>query len=463
MQHLKIQADIKNKPELDPGFIPLFKFNEAFLKTAKQPFAIAIERNDGQICVKSTFIHGDSAHEEADLYYLDRLLKFELWQKGGFRIYIKGDKAIYEKLKKAYSPQGTRAFDSEFMGRVYNEKFEIIHSEELPEPFEIKKPIGGYFDGCRVGVDFGGSDYKVAAVINGEVVYSNETVWNPKINNDPDYHLSNITAAMKEAAEQLPQVDAIGISSAGLIGNNKVLYAQLYGQVPEELYASRIRDIYAQAAGRIGKNIPFEVVNDGDVAALAGAICLNKKNLLGLALGTSYIGGFVDSFGNLSNRISELAFAPADVSPNAAMDVWTKDIGVGVQYFCQEAVIKLAPAAGILLDEFDTPARKLKAVQNLLDKGDEKAAAIFKSIGCYLGHTIPQYYEVYKADSYLLLGRVVSGKGGELIQETACKVVEEEYPELKVEILLPDEKTRRMGQSVVAASLPDINSLHQQT
>ena len=259
---------------------------------------------------------------------------------------------------------------------------------------------------------------------------------------------------MQDAASHLPQVDAIGVSSAGLVGNNKVLYAQLFGQVPKELFNSRIKDIYAHAVERIGKNIPFEVANDGDVAALAGAISLGKKNILGLALGTSFIGGFVDSTGHLSNWISELAFAPVDVSPKAAMDVWTRDIGVGVQYFCQEAVIKLAPAAGISLDEYETPAKKLKAVQNLLEKDHKGAAAIFRSIGCYLGHTTPYYYDIYKADSILLLGRTVSGKGGEIIRETAIKVLEEEYPNLNVEILLPDEKTRRLGQSVAAASLP---------
>jgi len=293
-------------------------------------------------------------------------------------------------------------------------------------------------------------------VIDGEAVYSNETVWNPKINSDPDYHLKNITAALEEAAEHLPRVDAVGVSSAGLIGNNKVLYAQLYGQVPKELFNSRVKDIYARAISKIGKDIPFEVVNDGDVAALAGAISLNKKNILGLALGTSFIGGFVDSTGHLSNWLSELAFAPVDASPKAAKDVWTLDIGVGVQYFCQEAVIKLAPAAGIDLDGYETPAKKLKAAQNLLDDGHEGAAAIFRSIGSYLGHTAPYYYDIFKADSFLLLGRVVSGKGGEIIQETATKIIKEEYPGLKVEILLPDEKTRRLGQSVAAASLPEI-------
>ena len=470
MRHFNIEVDIKNKPELDCGFIPLFKFNEAFLKTAKMPLSVAIERNDKQIHVKSTFVHGDDEHADADFYYLDRLVKFELWQKGGFRIYIKcsgdGDRGggdcgdygevLFQKLKLTYSPGGSRAFDAEFFGSLYQRDFEVIKCDNLPDAFEIKKPLGGHFEGCRIGVDFGGSDYKTAAVIDGESVFSNETVWNPKINSDPDYHYNGIITALKDAMQHLPRVDAIGISSAGLIANNHILAAQLFQKVPKELFDLKGRNIYLRAVAEIGEDIPFEVVNDGDVAALAGSISLGRNNLLGLALGTSFIGGFVDSAGNLSNWISELAFAPVDASPAAAMDDWTHDIGVGVQYFCQEAVIKLSKAAGISLVDYDTPAKKLKAVQLLLDDGHEGAAAVFRSIGCYLGHTTPLYYDIYKADTFLLLGRVVSGKGGDIILENANKILKEEYPYLSVELLLPDEHTRRLGQSVAAASLPKL-------
>ena len=456
MKHCGIEVNIKNKPELDPEFIPMHKFNKAFLQTAQTPFGFALERNDKQIFVMNTYVHSDEVHADADQYYIDRMIKFNLWQKGGFRLYVKGDDSIFEALKLAYSPGGSRFFEAEFFGTLYQQDFEIVKCDELPAPFELKKHIGGHFDGCRIGVDFGGSDYKVASVINGEAVYSNETVWNPKISSDPDYHFNGIVAALKESQQNLPHVDAIGISSAGLVENNRVLAAQLYQKVPKDLFDSKVRDIWFRAVKEIGENIPFEVVNDGDVAALAGSISLGKKNLLGLALGTSFIGGFVDGDGYLSNWKSELAFAPVDASPDAAMDDWTLDIGVGVQYFCQEAVIKLSRAAGISLDGIDTPAKKLKKVQNLLDEGHEGAAAIFRSIGVYLGHTVPYYYDSYKTDNMLLLGRVVSGKGGDIVVKTANDVLSEEYPELSVNILLPDEKTRRLGQSVAAASLPEI-------
>ena len=457
MKHCGIEISIKNKPELDMDFIPLYKFNQAFLQTATEPFGIAVERNDKQIYVKETRVHGDEANAEADKYYLDRLVKFELWQKGGFKIYVRGNESLYQYLEQTFGPGGTRAMDAEFMGRLYQNPFEVVKVDELPELYEIKASRGGHFDGCRIGVDFGGSDYKVAAVIDGEAVYSHETVWNPKVNSDPEYHYRGVLAALQEAKSHLPKVDAIGISSAGIVGNKRVVAAQLFQMVPKELFDSKGRDTYIRAVAEVseGADIPFDVANDGDVSALAGAIGLGKNNILGLAMGTSFIGGFVDKTGNLSNWISELAFAPVDANPNAAMDDWSKDIGVGVSYFCQEAVIKLAKVCGIPLD-FDTPAKKLAEVQRLLAQGHEGAAAIFRSLGAYLGHTVPFYYEIFGSDTMLLLGRTVSGQGGDIILDVAKKILSEEYPEISVDVILPDEKTRRMGQSVAAASLPEI-------
>ena len=459
MLHHGIKIDYKNKPELDPGFIPLQKFNESYLKTATVPFAFAIERNDKQIVVRSTFIHADEAHFDADCYYIERLVKFTLFQVGGFRVYVKGDDSVYQSLKQAYSPSGSRAFDAAFFGRLYQFDFEVVKCETLPESFGTKKRIGGNYDGCRIGADFGGSDYKVSAVIDGEAVYSKETVWNPKINSDPDYHYNGVITALKDAMQHLPRVDAIGISSAGLIGNNRILAAQLFQKVSKELFDEKGRDIYVRAVAEIGENIPFEVLNDGDITALAGAISLKKNNLIGIAMGTSVAGGFVDKDGYVLSWLNELAFVPVDASPNAVMDSWSCDIGVGVHYFCQEAVIKLASAAGISLDGYDTPAKKLKAVQMLLDEGDDNAAAIFRSIGCYLGHTAALYNALYGgADSVLLLGRVMSGKGGDIVLETANRVLQDEYSGISVDLLLPDEHFRRLGQSAVAASLPEINS-----
>ena len=42
MEHLGINIDIRNIPELDPGFVPLHRFNQAFLVGAKKPVGIAV-------------------------------------------------------------------------------------------------------------------------------------------------------------------------------------------------------------------------------------------------------------------------------------------------------------------------------------------------------------------------------------------------------------------------------------
>ena len=450
-----IEVNFKNKPELEPGFIPLQKFNECFLETATVPFAFALERNDGQVFVYTTFTHSDNAHNEADQYYVDRLVKFALLQVGGFKLHVKGDESLYKYLLDAYSPGGSRYYDAKHMSNIYQNNFEVIQCDEIPGPFEIRKVIGRNFDGCRIGLDIGGSDYKVTAVVDGEAIYSKETVWNPKLNSDPDYHFNGIVTALKDAASKMPRVDAIGVSTAGLVRNKRVVRAQIYQKVPPDLVELKVRDIWFRAVKEIGDDIPFEVLNDGDVTALAGSMTLGKNSLVGVAMGTSVAGGYVDRDGYVSSWLSELAFVPVDAAPNAPVDDWSGDRGIGVHYFCQEAVIKLSSAAGIPLETYETPAKKLKAVQVLLDEGHDNAAAIFRSIGCYLGHTSALYNSMYGGiDNVLLLGRVMSGKGGDIIIDVANKVLRDEYPDLKIDFLLPDEHFRRLGQSAVAASLP---------
>ena len=132
--------------------------------------------------------------------------------------------------------------------------------------------------------------------------------------------------------------------------------------------------MYLDVAREIGENIPVEVANDGDVTALAGAMDLNDNSVLGVAMGTSEAGGYVDPEGNITGWLNELAFVPADYNKDAMVDEWSGDYGCGVKYFSQDGVIKLAPFAGIELDESLSPAEKLKVVQGLMKDGDERAA-----------------------------------------------------------------------------------------
>ena len=457
MNRFGIQVELKNVPSLDPEFIPLMRFNHAFLEGAKKPVGIAVERADGQVAVRHTFVHGTPEMAEADLYYVERLIKTMLWMYGGYCVQIT-DQDLCARLNKLYGVDGPQWFDVEFMHNVFEAPFMIICVDKVPEEKNCPKAMGGHLDGCRIGFDAGGSDRKVSAVIDGETVFSEEVVWFPKTNADPDYHYEGIVAALKSAAEHMPRVDAVGVSSAGIYINNRTMRASLFLQVPPDLYDAKVKDIYIRAIRDTFGDVPYAVVNDGDVSALAGAMSLEDNNVLGIAMGTSEAVGYVDEEGRITGWLNELAFVPVDANPDAMRDEWSGDIGCGVKYFSQDGVIKLAPRAGIELEESLSPAEKLKVVQKLMAEDDPRAAKVYESIGVYLGHTLAYYYELYGCRHVLLLGRVMSGKGGDLILDTAKKVLAEEYPEVsgKMTPELPDEKFRRVGQSMAAASLPEI-------
>ena len=459
MKHLGIQLNVKNSPVLDPEFMPIGLFNKAFLASAKKPVAFAVERSGGQMAVTRTFIHGTPDMREADAYYADRLVKQLLWMQGGFKVYVSGDAAIYESLKAAYAPGGSHAFDAEFMAGVYEQPFQVVLVDQVPEEKGASQAVGRHLGGCRIGFDAGGSDRKVSAVIDGEPVFSEEVVWFPKTTEDPDYHYNGIVAALRSAAEKMPRVDAVGVSSAGIYIDNRTMVASLFLKVPKDQFEAKVKDIYIRAVkDTFGPDVPLVVCNDGDVTALAGAMGLGENEVLGIAMGTSEAVGFVDHQGNITGWLNELAFMPVDANPEAMEDEWSGDIGCGVKYFSQDGVIKLAPRAGIELDEALSPAEKLKVVQKRMEEGSEAAAKVYRSIGTYLGHTLAYYYELYHCKHVLLLGRVMSGKGGDLILEEAKRVLADEYPQYEGKLLpaLPDEKSRRVGQSVAAASLPEL-------
>ena len=327
MNQYGIQFEVKNKPSLDPEFMPILKFNRAFLETAKKPVSIALERSGGQVAVCDTFIHGTPEMRQADQYYIDRLVKSMLWMKGGFKVYVSGDEDIYNYLKKTFAPGGARSFDSDFMAGVYERPFEVVFCDKVPQEAGASQAVGRHLAGCRVGFDAGGSDRKVSAVIDGEPVYSEEVVWFPKITEDPDYHYDGIVSAFKSAAEKMPRVDAVGVSSAGIYIDNRTMVASLFLKVPKDKFNEKVKDIYIRAARDVfGPDIPLVVCNDGDVSALAGAMGLGENNVLGIAMGTSEAVGYVDEKGNITGWLNELAFAPVDAQPDAMEDEWSGDI-----------------------------------------------------------------------------------------------------------------------------------------
>ena len=459
MQYLGINYSMNHPPKLDPTFIPFGVWRAAYLKDAKKPIAIALERDKGRISVHHTCIHGTPEMAEADYRYVERYVKFLLWSTGGFRVSICGCPELTQRLQKAYTPEGERHFDYTFVNQLYERNLEILDLplEQCPAANEQAEPMGGNMDGCRIGFDAGGSDRKVSAVIDGECVYSEEVIWFPKLQEDPDYHFGHIVEAFKTAASKMPRVDAIGVSSAGTFIGNAPMVASLFIKVPRSNW-DKVKTIYDRAAKEIG-DVPILVANDGDVSALAGAMGLGKGNLMGIAMGTSEAVGYVDEDQNVLGWINELAFAPVDLQESAMQDEWSTDFGVGCKYFSQDAVIKLAPVAGIEIDPELSLAEKLKVVQALMEQDDQRAIDLFETIGAYLAYTVVLYSQFYNIEYMMLMGRVMSGKGGDTILRVCNEILKDEYPELaeKCLVTLPDEKMRRVGQSVAAASLPKLH------
>lgn len=449
-------------PPLDPSFIPAVLVNRAFSSQAKQngvPLVFGLERENGHLSrFESVVFAEDDPRSAANFVYAERLLKFLLWQRGGFRVYVGGPRSVGEYLRSCYAPGGARQFDAHFMGSLVHERpFEIIlcAPEEVPAEVEVGAPLGRHLDGCRIGFDLGASDRKVSAVIDGKVVFSEEVIWEPRKHADPEYHYREILTALKTAASKMPRVDAVGGSSAGIFIDNRPMVASLFRSIPPERFAE-VKDMFLRLRDEL--NVPLEVINDGDVTALAGSMALEDNGVLGIAMGSSQAAGYVDTKGFIRGWLNELAFAPIDYNPRAALDEWSGDIGCGSQYFSQQCVFRLAPQAGIQIPADLTDADKLIFVQEKLAAGHEGAVKIWQSMGVFLGYGLAHYADFYEIKHVLILGRCTSGLGGKLILDEARRVLEVEFPELveKINVQLPDERSRRVGQSIAAASLPAI-------
>jgi predicted NBD/HSP70 family sugar kinase len=458
----------KIRPSLDPEFRPASLWHRAYQALvagdpSARPFAIVLARMDGAVFRHDSRVLS-TGHPAAalTLIYAERLLKFLLWMKGAPQVLVAGADEIAAALATTYSPKGARAFDCDFMGaKIFGRVFSVEASsfEALPATVETSSPMGRHLDGCRIGFDLGGSDRKAAALIDGEVVYSEEITWDPYFQTDPRYHLEGVHDSLLRAAAHLPRVDAIGGSAAGVYVNNEVRAASLFRGVPADAFEKHIRRMFFTLQTRWG-GVPFEVVNDGEVTALAGAMSMNDNAVLGVAMGTSLAVGYVTPAGNLTPWLNELAFAPIDYRPDAPRDEWSGDIGCGVQYFSQQGVGRLAQRAGFVFPAALPWPEQLIEVQHAMKAGDSRARVIYESIGVCFGYAIAHYAEFYEVRNLLVLGRVSSGEGGEIILGRASAVLREEFPALaeSIQLRTPDEKNKRHGQATAAASLPALRT-----
>ena len=451
-------------PVLDSQFRPAVLANRAFRQAAKTSASsltvrLALEQADGSVFQFETPVFAESdPHALENFRHVQRLIKFLLWSRGGFRLHFNGPASLGRQLQQYFQEDPRGKFDAHIMGeRIYERPFEVAIGGEIPAERMTAAPLGRHLEGCRIGFDLGASDRKVAAVIDGNVVFSEEILWNPVPQTDPQWHFNEIMDSLKTAARHLPRVDAIGGSSAGVYVNNRVRVASLFRGVSPELFQHRVQDLFLEIKQAWG-NLPFEIVNDGEVTALAGSMSLGRNGVLGIAMGSSQAAGYVTPAGNITSWLNELAFAPVDENPSAPIDEWSGDQGCGVQYFSQQAVGRLLPEAGLSLASEASLPGKLKEVQRLMEKGDERAKKIYETIGSYLGYAVAHYADFYDFENVLILGRVTSGTGGDLILSGAKAVMAEEFPELadRIAFQVPDEKEKRHGQAIAAASLPKV-------
>jgi predicted NBD/HSP70 family sugar kinase len=452
-------------PVLDPLFRPAALAWRAFQQHAcdtGRPVHVrfALEQKDGAIsCFSGDLVPAGEPGAVDNFRMLERLVKLALWARGGYRIHVDAPAPLVELLRSRFRDTDNGRFDSEIVGeRVYGHPIEIVATKNLPAERSTAADLGGHLEGCRIGFDLGGSDRKVAALIDGRVVWSEEIEWDPYHQPDPDYHWTGIMDSLRRAAEHLPHVDAIGGSAAGVYVDNQVKFSSLFRGVSPELFESRVKNIFRDLQ-REWNGVPFDVVNDGDVTALMGSMSLRGGGVLGIALGTSTAGGYVTATGHITPWLNEIAFVPIDYRPDAPRDEWSGDAGCCVQYLSQQAVGRLLPHAHIDVPPSMPLPAQLRELQGLYALGDPRAADVYQTLGVYLGYAIAHFATVYDFRHVLALGRGTSGGGGAILLDVAREVLATDFPDLaaRVDLRMPGEKEKRHGQAMAAASLPALD------
>ena len=450
----------------DTGFqapLKALNFLRAHAHGAAQTVAVAWEREDGHVFRYDLAIPEriHPAMLPGVRHLVERVAKFVLWSAGGWKLYLAGPDEIVKPVARAYSKSGKRAFDFKFFSDLYGRRMEtaIVPLKKMPRTNEREVAVTPRTDGNRIGFDLGASDFKISALRRGKVVFSKEFPWDPRNQPDPEYHYEKLSAGLEEAAAALGgKVDAIGGSTAGTLEGKRLGPASLIRAViekaPEKLETAR--NLFTRIEEEW--QCPFEVFNDGDVTALAGAIAMKRTGILGIAMGSSEAAGYINQKGALTGRISELAFAPVDLNPNAPKDEWSGDAGVGAMYFSQQAVDHLARSFGMKFPKAMKLPERLKVVQAAMEKREEVALKVYLMIGRYLANAAAWYHEFYDFSNLMILGRVTSGFGGDILLQTARMGLEAISPALaeKIDIFMPDEKARRLGQSVAAAQIPSL-------
>eukprot|EP00929_Paragymnodinium_shiwhaense_P034595 TRINITY_DN1879_c0_g2_i9.p1 TRINITY_DN1879_c0_g2~~TRINITY_DN1879_c0_g2_i9.p1 ORF type:complete len:491 (-),score=145.47 TRINITY_DN1879_c0_g2_i9:132-1604(-) len=467
---------------LDPNFSPLILGKKNYMaatKECKDALEWALPRADGVARYKLPVFPDGHKDAGASVYLAGVLIQEMIWQRSAAKLMLAGPPKICEAIKADYSVGGAYDFEVKSMPNVCgtpDATFEvsIVDASALPPAKDTPQVCGKDANGCRLAFDLGKSDIKVVAVKDNEVLYSKETEWNVT-NPDPQYHFDAIVGAMKLGKDALPKIDAIGGSATGTVGgNNEATWCDIFPNVPPDVYKAKVVDIFQRIAKELAGDVPLKVINDGEVTALAAVQKIKAGNVMGISMGSSEGGGYANADGNLLGWINELCYIRLDLNPEAPTDPWTKGAhrGVSHMYLGQRGATKLAAKAGVEVPDnlvfphadmctirHENHAQCLKMIQKAMtDPAQEpEVRKLYETVGVYLGYGLAQYCEFYKIDHVMILGRVSKGKGGDIMLDTARKVLTTEFPELPaIKFHTADDHFKAVGQCIAAAALPTL-------
>jgi len=469
---------------LDTKFSPLILGKRRYLEAVKEvedaeSLEWALPRADGCARYKLPVFPQKHKDVRASTYLAGVLIQEMIWQRSASSLILFGPEKMTKALKTMFSIGGAYEFEAKSMPNVCgtpDKPFEVTiaeKAEDLPEAKDAPQVCGTNANGCRLAFDLGKSDIKTVAVKDNEVLDSKETEWDVT-NVDPDYHFDAILKAMKETAAKLPKIEAIGGSATGTISaDNEATWCDIFPNVPPDVYKAKVTDIFKRLAHEMAPGVPLKVINDGEVTALAAFQKIKAGNVMGISMGSSEGGGYANADGNLLGWINELCYIRLDMNPRAPTDPWSKGAHTGLShmYLGQRGATKLAHKVCEVPDNYKYPhpdmctikhedhAQCLKLIQKAMadPEKEKEVTKLYETVGVYLGYALAQYCEFYKIDHVMILGRVSKGKGGDVMLDTAKKVLTEEFPEFAgMQFHTADDHFKAVGQCIAAAALPSL-------
>ena len=427
----------KEDPFLSPLGSPLC--------SEKGGIGIAVSRGDGLCFPFASPLSGDFGETYS---LLKRSLLALLWMVGGNEISLSCPKELYARLLERISIDSELENSFEAMEEIYGGKVAFSLVDELPRRKIEGRTCSLSSSGCRIGLDLGGSDIKAIALKEGEVAYSAERLWDPRNEKDPSYHEGVIASCLKEASSFLPKVDFVGVSTSGIVERGEILFPSLFASCSEGDRKGRVRTLFNRLIPSLLPGTPFRLINDGDASSLGGALLHHKDSLLGLSLGTSLAAGYVKE-GRLYPYLNELSKVSVNLSPKARSHYKYLIKGSASEYLSQKGLLCLAESHGIEL-EGSLPERLL-ALQKLADSKDIGVLQVYEEFGRRLADSVIYFSAFLDFSTVFLLGRVMSGKGGEAILKSASSRMEEKGKGLA--FFTAGERFKRLGQAYVASLL----------